>query len=48
MQCLVILHLGRTFFFFLNVNNISEVGHSDLLLICDTPLLQDELGTKIW
>jgi len=48
MQCLVILHLGWTCFLKLNVNKTSKVGHGDLFLICDTPLRQDELGTKIW
>jgi len=38
--------IGRTRFF-LKVNKISKVGHSDLLLIRNTPLPQDELGTKI-
>jgi len=32
---------------FLNVNKISKVDHSDLHLIRDTPLPQDEFGTKI-
>jgi len=34
-------------FFSENVNKISEVGQSDLFLIGDIPLPQDELGTKI-
>jgi len=27
---------------------ISTVGHSDLFLVRDTPLPQDQLSTKIW
>jgi len=29
------------------VNKISKIGHSDLFLIRNTPLPQDELGIKI-
>jgi len=44
----MILHLGwNCLFFFLNVNKILNVGYSDLFIIRDTPLPQDELGTMI-
>jgi len=38
--------IGRTMFF-LKVNKISKVGLSDLFLIRDKLLPQDELGTNI-
>jgi len=45
MFCDLAFRPGKVFL--KNVNKISKVGHSDLFLIHDTLLPQDELGTKI-
>jgi len=39
--------IGWTRVFLKRRKQISKVGHGDLLLIRNTPLPQDELGTKI-